>query len=113
MLFVASILITPSIKRFLLGFVRSFNTQNSGLVSHFFGRAPFRRTSFCKKYLGKPAYVKFESMLLPVPSNVEAYLAVRFGPKFMELPSAAEKLKYPSHAHIVDVNTSFESYFDD
>jgi len=35
---------------------------------------------------------------------------VRYGEKYMELPSEKEKMKYPSHAHIVDVNKSYKQY---
>ena len=30
----------------------------------------------------------------------------------MELPSEKEKMKYPSHAYIVDINKSYKEYLD-
>ena len=67
-------------------------------------------SSFDKSYLGKQRYVKFEHLNLPVPQNVEEYLIVRYGKRYMELPSEEEKMKYPSHAYIVDTNKSYEEY---
>jgi len=66
------------------------------------------KTSFPRVYLGKPRYTKFEELCLPVPSQVEEYLSVRFGPRFMQLPSDKVKALYPSHAHIVDTKRSYE-----
>ena len=55
-------------------------------------------------------YVKFEHLLLPVPEKVEKYLNIRFGSNYMSLPSEEEKMKYPSHAYIVDTNKSYTEY---
>lgn len=98
------------IKKFLLGVVRGFNTKDKNLVGHFFGRASFQRTTFKKSYLGKARYVKFENLTLPVASEVEKYLIVRYGENYMELPSNEVKLQYPSHAYIVDTKKSYEEY---
>jgi lipopolysaccharide cholinephosphotransferase len=106
----SKITILKPIKRMLLNFVRSLNDQETELVGHFFGRAPFKKTSFYKSFLGKSRYVKFENLSLPVPSNVEGYLQVRYGGNYMQLPSEKEKMKYPSHAYIVDTTTSYKKY---
>jgi len=103
-------IVTGFIKNLLLKFIRSFNKKDTLLVGHFFGRAPFLKTSFKKSYLGTPRYVKFENLTLPVPSQVEKYLTVRYGNKYMELPSEEEKMKYPSHAYIVDTTKSYKEY---
>jgi len=109
-LLLSKIIITNKIKNILLNFVRSFNQKDTDLVGHFFGRAPFLKTSFSKKYLGTPRYVKFENLKLPVPQNVEDYLIVRYGNKYMELPSEEVKMQYPSHAYIVDTKKSYIKY---
>ena len=111
-LYVAKYMVVGIVKKSLLSFIRKFNKQKTDLVGHFFGRAPFLKTSFKKSYLGKPRYVKFESLILPVPSNVEAYLTVRYGENYMELPSEEEKMKYPSHAYIVDTKKCYKEYMN-
>jgi len=98
--------------RILLNFVRSFNNKNITYVGPFFGRAPFKKTSFRLSYLGNQRYVKFEHLMLPVPQQVEKYLNIRYGADYMSLPSDEEKMKYPSHAYIVDVNQSYDKYMN-
>ncbi|MEO9470555.1 LicD family protein [Parasphingorhabdus sp.] len=90
------------LRSLLLKFVRSRNQSESKMIGHFFGRAPFHATSFPKTYLGEARYVPFETEHLPVPSNVEAYLARRFGSDFMKPPSQQIRDQYPSHAVKVD-----------
>lgn len=90
------------LKAALLGIIRGLNGRERAYVGHFLGRAPFPATSFKSSYLGPPRRVPFEDRTLPVPSNVEAYLYVRFGPRYMEMPSQEVRDKYPVHA--LDVN---------
>jgi lipopolysaccharide cholinephosphotransferase len=111
-LLVSKFLVNGAIKRGLLSFVRSFNAKECELVGHFFGRAPFSKTSFPKAYLSPQRYVKFENLMLPVPNQVEMYLMIRYGAKYMDLPSEEEKNKYPSHAYIVDVNKSYIDFMN-
>jgi lipopolysaccharide cholinephosphotransferase len=109
-LFISKYLITNVIKQMLLKIVRGLNGKRTEMIGHFFGRAPFKRTSFPVNYLGKPRYVKFEDVTLPVASHVEKYLTLRYGERYMELPSEEVKAQYPSHAHIVDVEKSYKHY---
>lgn len=109
---ISKYIINGFIKNSLLYFVRSFNKKNCNLVGHFFGRAPFLKTSFPKDFLGEPRYVKFENMSLPVPRNVEGYLQVRYGEQYMDPPSEEIKALYPSHAYIVDTLNSYEKYIE-
>ena len=103
----------PSLfSKLLLKFVRSFNGKNTTYIGHFFGRAAFKRTSFKTSYLGNQRYIKFNSLNLPVPEYVEKYLTIRYGDRFMELPSEEEKTKYPSHAFIVDTTKSYKEYMN-
>lgn len=111
-LFLSRYLVFKQVKNFLLNVVRYFKNGNTKYVGHFFGRAPFSKGSFKRKYLGNPKFIKFEHLLLPVPQQIEKYLNIRYGPKYMELPSEKEKMKYPSHAYIVDVNKSYIEYLD-
>ena len=111
-LFLSKHLVLHSVKKILLWIVRCLNHNDTRLVGHFFGRAPFLKTSFRKDILGEPRYVKFENLSLPVPSYVEDYLIIRYGKDYMRMPSADERLKYPSHAHIVDTRNSYKNYIN-
>jgi lipopolysaccharide cholinephosphotransferase len=107
---IAKYTITDSIKNILIKIVRGRNSRESSYIGHFFGRAPFKKTSFPSRYLGKPRYVEFEYLTLPVAKHVEEYLKVRYGDRYMELPSKEEKAKYPSHAYIVNVSKSYKEF---
>ena len=114
-LLLAQLLMPKPIQSLLLSLVRIFNLRQQQLnspawVGHFFGRAPYKRTSFPLSYLGKPRYVPFEQVQLPVPEKVEEYLTLRYGSNYLQLPSEKEKMKYPSHAHIVDLHKDYKEY---
>ena len=113
LLLASRILTAGPLKNILLGLVRINNSEKTRLVGHFFGRAPFSKTTFSVDLLAEPRYTSFEGVLLPVPKEVEKYLAVRYGNKYIELPSKEEIEKYPSHAHIVDTKKSYKDYIDD
>jgi len=95
---IARVVDVPPVRRGLLWFVRRFDDRPTGMVGHFFGRAPFAATSFPAAYLGTPRRVAFEDTTLPVPEKVEAYLTTRFGPDFMATPSQEVRDSFPSHA---------------
>lgn len=78
--------------------VRGTHSKNSQMVGHFFGRAPFRATSFPREWLGEGRKVAFEQAQLTAPQALEAYLAMRFGPDFMSPPSGEVRASFPSHA---------------
>ena len=107
---VSKILICHPVFSVLLKYVKHFNKNNRSMVGHFFGRAPFKHTSFPKKWLGTPRYVSFDGVYLPVPEYVENYLAMRYGPKWMEMPDEKTKNRYPSHAMIVDIHKNYSEY---
>lgn len=97
-LLVAKAFAIPFVKQRLLWGVRHLNARPTKYIGHFFGRAPFHATSFASEVLGVPRYVQFESTELPVPQNVEVYLATRFGSKYMEPPTQEIIASYPSHS---------------
>ena len=109
-IFIAKYLIRGVIKSMLLSIVRAFNTKDTSLVGHFFGRAPFKKTSFSREFLSPPRYVEFNHLTLPVAKNVEDYLTVRYGKNYMDMPSQETKDLYPSHAYIVDTKKSYREY---
>jgi len=111
-LFITKYFFPSFLAKLLLKFIRSFNGKNTTYIGHFFGRAAFKRTSFKTSYLGNQKYIKFNSLNLPVPEYVEKYLTIRYGNRFMEFPSEKEKMKYPSHAFIVDTTKSYKEYMN-
>lgn len=107
---VVKYLVNGYVKRGLLKVVRGLNHKDSDYVGHFFGRAPFLKTSFPTSYLGVARDVPFDDLVLPVPQEVEKYLTVRYGERYMDMPSESVKAQYPSHAYIVDVDKSYNEY---
>jgi lipopolysaccharide cholinephosphotransferase len=99
--------------KLLLSFVRSLNNKETKSVGHFFGRAKFNKTCFPKAYLGIPRYVQFSTALLPVPEQVEKYLVMRYGKRYMEMPDQKTKDMYPVHATFVDVDKGYAFYEDE
>jgi len=110
---ITKLIIIKPVKKALLRFVRRLNNKETEYLGHFFGRAPFKRTSFKRSLIGKGKHVKFESLKFPVFSDVDSYLTVRYGDKFMEMPSEETKSMYPSHAYIVDLEQSYKNYMND
>lgn len=96
--------------KWLISFVRSLNKRETKSVGHFFGRAKFNKTSFPKEYLGVQRYVQFSTAILPVPEQVEKYLAMRYGEKYMEMPDQKTKDMYPVHATFVDAKRDYTFY---
>lgn len=106
---VARRLVVGRIYRALLEFVRHWNSRDTVLVGHFFGKAPYPRTSFPKAWLGTMRYVSFEHAKLPVPEQAEKYLTRRFG-NWREIPDQRTRAKYPVHALYVDLERDYTEY---
>jgi lipopolysaccharide cholinephosphotransferase len=110
---IASLVVFGFIKKILLGFVRSQNSKYSKQVGHFFGRAPFSKTTFQTSYLSTPRYVDFDGLSLPVPSDVEKYLEIRYGRDWMNHPSQKIIDSFPSHASITDTKKDYSKYLSE
>lgn len=106
----AGILISDKTQKKLLKMVSYWQRSDTKYVGHFFGRAPFSKTSFPRIWLGKQRYVNFENCMLPVPSSAEQYLRLRYGENYMEMPNKKTIAAYPSHAKIVDPNRNYTEY---
>lgn len=106
----SALMIRGAIFNGLLRFVRHWNHKDTLWVGHYFGRAKFPNTSFPKEFLGVPRRVPFEGNLLPVPERVEEYLALRYGPRYMDIPDEKTKAKYPVHAVFVDPDHDYRDY---
>ena len=109
-LFIINKFLTNKGSELLISYVRSFNNKNTKYVGHFFGRAKYKNSFFKSKYLGKPKYLKFSNLILPVPKNVEKYLEIRYGTNFMEMPDDKTKSLYPSHFIFADTNKDYLEY---
>ena len=100
------------IVNFLFKILNHFSTKNTLLVGHFFGKAPFPKTSFPRKWLGIQRYVNFENVLLPIPFEAEKYLSLRYGSDFMKTPNSDIFTEYPIHAVFVDIHNDYTIYKD-
>lgn len=105
----ARLFVRGFIKKKLLSFVRSLNSKQTKMVGHFFGKAPFLKTSFPVAWLGKQRYVLFEDTMLPVPQEAEKYLTLRFG-DFMKIPDESTMKEYPVHALFVDLGNDYTTH---
>lgn len=103
------LLMCNMLKNCLLRVVRGLNKRDAGYVGHFFGRASFKNTCFPVRFLGKPRYVAFSDALLPVPEQVEDYLALRYG-DYMKIPDAQTIASFPVHAAYVDLARDYREY---
>ena len=107
-----AVVVIGPIKNMLLFYVRVLNSpgHQTTLLSHFFGRAKFKNTSFYSSYLLPVRKVRFEGYLFKVMNQVEAYLAQRFGETYMDLPSPEVRAQYPSHCveYVLSDNVDFE-----
>lgn len=82
------------------------------MLAIFFGKAPFPKTSFPRKWLGIQRYVNFENVLLPIPFEAEKYLSLRYGSDFMKTPNSDIFTEYPIHAVFVDIHNDYTIYKD-
>lgn len=105
----SSFFVRGFIKDWLISLVKYNNKAPTSIVGHFFGKAPFSKTSFPSSWLGSQRYVSFEHVFLPVPEEVEKYLSLRFG-DFMKLPDIKTISSFPSHALYVDLDNDFSQY---
>lgn len=106
----SKIIVNPITKPLLIKHVCKYENKNTEYVGHYFGRARFKKTSFERKFIGKPRYVKFEDTELPVFENVEDYLVTRFGSKWMEMPDQKTRDMYPVHGDFVDLKNDYTKY---
>ena len=60
-----------------------------------------------KDWWGKPRYVKFESIMLPVPEYAERILSYEYGPNWFEVPSYTER---GEHTFVTDFDIPYEVY---
>jgi lipopolysaccharide cholinephosphotransferase len=96
---VSRVIVTDSIKRALLSYVRCVNSKDNSrkYYSHFFGRAKFKFTVIPKDIFYPKRTISFEGYPFQVMSGLERYLEIRFGSNYMDMPSQAVLDEYPLH----------------
>lgn len=109
-LWISKVIVVGPVKKLLLYLVRKYNNKTTDTVAHVFGRAKFENSFYPAELFSEQRFVDFEKCQLPVPSGVEEYLKIRYGDKYMEMPSEETKALYQSHATIWDVNKDYSTY---
>ena len=105
-MFLSNLTLNNKVESILISILKKKDRSN--LVGHFFGKAPFNKTSFSTSWLGRARYVKFENTSLPVPSEVDKYLKLRFD-DYMNVPKNVHQL-YKFHAELIDVERDYKYY---
>lgn len=106
-LFISKIFVRGFIKSILLRTVRKYNKKPSEEYAHIFGRARFSNSFYPAADFSSARYVPFEKVSLAVPSNVEDYLTIRYGKKYMQMPDEKTKAMYQSHATTWDTEKNY------
>lgn len=106
-LLISKIFVRGFIKSILLGIVRHYNKKSADEYAHIFGRARFSNSFYPAADFSGTRYVPFEKVNLAVPANVENYLTIRYGKKYMQMPDEKTKAMYQSHASIWDTERDY------
>lgn len=106
-LLVSKLLVNGPIKSLLLCMVRRYNKSETAEVAHIFGRAKYKNSFYPAEDFKSSRDVPFEQVVLSVPVNVENYLTLRYGAKYMEMPDEKTKATYQSHASMWDTEQDY------
>ena len=77
--------------------------------SRYLMRWGMRFQVYDKKTYGKPTYVPFEHIMLPIPERPMEYLAYQYGIDWFMIPEAED---VELHDTVLDLNTGFRTYMD-
>ena len=109
-LWIARTCVRGGVKDALLNAVRKYNDKQTEDVAHIFGRAKFKNAYYPARLFTSQRYVPFEQVELAVPNGVEEYLTLRYGLKYMEMPSEETKAEYKTHTSIWDTDKDYTEY---
>ena len=112
-LWIAKTFVNGRVKNHLLNAVRKYNNRQTADVAHIFGRARFKNAYYPARLFTSQRYVPFEQVELAVPNGVEEYLILRYGPKYMEMPSEETKAEYKTHTSVWDTEKNYTEYLKD
>lgn len=76
-----------------------YNTFPSDWISRVLGETRFNSAFLPKDVFGKPVYVPFEGVMLPVPEKLDEYLSITYG-NYMQLPPEEKRVSL----HITDID---------
>ena len=68
-----------------------YNTSDADYIINYTSSYPIERQTVPKEYYGKPKYVKFEGLTVPIPENSEAILTQIYG-DYMTLPPEEKRV---------------------
>lgn len=77
--------------------------------SRYLMRWGMRFQVYDKKTYGKPTYVPFEHIMLPIPERPMEYLAYQYGIDWFMIPEAED---VELHDTVLDLNTGYRTYMD-
>ena len=109
-LWISKAVVFGPVKKLLLLLVRRYNGKKTDTVTHLFGRAKFANSFYPAELFERQRFVSFEKCYLAVPLGVERYLQIRYGDRYMEMPSQETKALYQSHATIWNVEKDYTMY---
>ena len=112
-LWIAKLFVHGKIKDALLKSVRKYNKEKTEYVAHVFGRAKYKNAYYPARLFVSQRYVPFEQVELAVPNGVEEYLTLRYGSKYMEMPSEETKAEYKTHTTVWDTEKDYKEYMKD
>ena len=89
--------------------VKKYSCQDCEEWCSVFDRDGLKINSITKTIMGKPTYVPFEDIELPIPEKYDEYLKHIYG-DYMKIPTP-EQIKAHEHtAYILDLEHSYEEY---
>ena len=112
-LWIAKTFVNGGVKKHLIKVIRKYNNESTVDVAHVFGRAKFKNAYYPARLFTSQRYVPFEQVQLAVPNGVEEYLTLRYGPKYMEMPSEETKAEYQTHTYVWDTEKDYTEYLKD
>lgn len=90
-------------------YIYKFDKLNKNFVYHYFiTKARYKQGIFSKEIFEEPIDMQFEDTLLLAPTNIKAYLTIRYG-DYLRLPPKSEQLS-SIHAFLYDTNKDYNEY---
>lgn len=71
---------------------KKYNNKNNKYLVNLASYYNYRKQTFPLKYYGKPKYVKFENMKVPVPKEADKILAKIYGNNYMDIPPLEKRV---------------------
>lgn len=95
----------------LFSLVKMENKNNSKMVHSFLGASSkYSKSIYQRNWMTETTSLKFEDDVFPVSKYSHELLTVLYG-DYMKIPSEDER-KYKVHATLIDLEKSYEEYFD-